>query len=278
MRYFLLLIVVGSMYSCRTPLNCTITKVPEPFVKLKNGTTIKAEAVTHAENETKEEHIGKVKMYGTKFRPRMIADGKEYKATEVAAFSDGNASFTNLGERNFAFRTGDGAINTYVSFGKWDPFGGYDKSLRTFNIAYQLSGPGLKDLAALRVRGKHGKLVRPNMHFYIQKGEDNKAEKFCYKSLKEMIPANAPGYSWLTKFNHTRLFSSIAAVAGFGMFIAGNNLVAAANNKTPTDNGMATTGSVIAIAGGGITVTSLIIKNYNHRKLNKALYEYNRGR
>ena len=272
----LLLLAISGFSSCRTALCGTIHAVPAPSVVLKNGQNINASTVSYSFYENKEGHLGRIKYFSELYKPRILVNDSSYKFKDVYAFSDGDRSFVDIGNGNFAFRCGDGKINTYASLHLHADFtNAVHHSEETFDLTRGIGGTGQKCVTSIPVRSAKGKTIYPHAHFYIQQGDTGSVQSFKYRNLIKMIPDNTHPYYYLVKYRRTKIIAPIATVGGICMMIAGANYSATAHGNSSADKRIAAVSSIIGYSGFAISLGSLYTYCNNHLKLTKALYAYN---
>ena len=202
--------------SCQLHEAHIITTKPQPFVQLKDGTTI---------------HANKVEWNYKSFQKELIVKGKVYDEHDIAFYCDGKNSFANVHGKNFAEMISEGKINVYKTQ--------HLKKLTGKKTGYG-AGPYLR----------HNSILD---HYYIQNMQrTNKRTvvKLNYKNLEAIIPGDAVAYDYLIKYRHQRKFSTVTACVGVGVMIGGAVLMNTKFGKNSYPGpGLAALGTGAAITG-----------------------------
>jgi hypothetical protein len=207
---------------------------PKPFVTLKSGTTV--------EPNTVKAKGGKIK-----------TDVANYKANDVAAYSDGKQTFASVRGKSFAPKIFEGDLNIYQTS---------STHTSTEFVGRSPSHPS----------GWHSS-SHTHVHTYFQKAGTTELKYFSYRTLSTVITPNEPAFKYLQVYKAHRRTDNLIMAGGFALFIAGA-AVLGSSVMSPTGKGEAAGGAMI-VAGPAAMLTGFFMKGFNMLNLRRAVAKHN---
>ena len=222
---FASVVFLGS--SCRMPKFTAVQKEP-PYVLTKAGQTVHADVVDVQLSKN-----------GAK---NLIAGFDAFPMKTVAAYSDGIATYHNIGDSQFAKKIVSGKLNLFTN------------NLNRF--------------------GKPGSF-KP-LNYFVQSGQRDDLSRMSYDVLKTMIPADASARSYLERYRKNDKLSYI--IGGVALAITSAGIFQILSDKKGTA-GLPQNPSGVVIAAVGIWgfISAAVLNEENKANLFHAVYEYNKN-
>lgn len=224
--------------ACQIPKYTVNHKPEQPYVTLKNGTTLQGQHVEREDHAFKQNQI--------------VIDNKKYGVKDVAFYYDGHNTYANVAKKAFTMQVADGKLNLY----------------RSDITGYSYTPNGMGGMNGMGGASMH---TTHSVHFWVQAANSKELKPLSYKSLRELIPENSSVSPYLQHCTTIHRASKIGQFTGLALMVSGIVLAGySANHNTEA------AGGYMFLSGAGICITSSIVKSINKTKLHKIFSLYNK--